>query len=866
MPLTLIAPPGLSDLPDSALDAEEIAQGQHAVKILENTKFGVVRPEFFYMGRFSDGQTVARPTSAVDRLPYQASEVIYLWEVVLSADPRDGITSGAGTILYFDYDVEQRADGDPGLVHCKTVYHVQGGQTTETQDGELSVWAVGVRGLGQLDLAAIPAWTNVPDADLDLDSAWREDRLKDLNAAAKRSVVQAEFFDLGEFGNGQTVPRPTSDVDGFQYPYADLVFLTSWRWTPAFATGLSSGPSGHTLARLEKNVNGATGLVDTTVTYRLLASSDTVTQDGRVRVFAFGFRAGITATGTVSFTDLNANVFLPGKPPLDDDALVMVRNSKFAALRPEFFVTTQTHGTTVALPTSPIDGYAYARAELIYLYARSDTAAPGAIGSLLTLHGFIRQDTGAVTINTLYFEPPKGDQTNTNNGTFRVVTVGLRSKAIEVDSDPGDPGGGEPGFEGGLDNELLSGGGILLMRNPDFESGDVQWTKDTGDFTIEKNSTDAYDGDWVAKFVGSAPSTLRNSVTMPAAPGDRVMAQCFIKRTAGDGSPRVRISWLNASKTEIGSTIGDAVTSSSYARSAISATAPAGTFFARVACSVASITVATTAYFDQFGAALFPIDLDAVPGSPTRSSIDPAYLDGVLRPTLLRRIVGGINLDADDIFRFTGAGAQDADDVAEAATRKWAAESGANITETRTAAAISGQGALATQGSAAWASQVSGRPIELTDGRVGDAILDSGQIDPDNWHKSNSGKSVFDLLASGTTTLTGWRKLQEIDFYVGPDVSSIIFELTLIGNGAGGGARDFYSAGNNIGLRLAASPGSTPSQSRTGSGALTYTNPTTGQIKLALYVRLEAGGANYVNVTGECEQFVSTPFSGGQVT
>ncbi|KKM80460.1 hypothetical protein LCGC14_1339600 [marine sediment metagenome] len=623
MAITLIAPPGLSDLPDSALNAEEIAQGQHAVKILENTKFGVVRPEFFYMGRFSDGQTVARPTSKVDNLPYLASEVIYLWEIVLTSDPRDGISSGPGTILYFDYDVEQKDDGSPGLVHCKTVYHVQGGQTTETQDGELSVWAVGVRGLDQLSLAAIPAWTNVPETDFDLDSAWREDRLKDLNAAAKRSVVQAEFFDLGEFGNGQTVPQPVSDVDGFTYPYADLVFLTSWRWTPAFATGLSSGPSGHTLARLEKSVNGTTGLVDTTVTYRLGASSDTVTQDGRIHVFAFGFRAGITATGTVSFTDQNANVFLPGKPPLDDDTLVMVRNSKFAALRPEFFVTTQAHGTTVPLPTSPIDGYAYIRAELIYLYERSDTAVPGSIGSLLGLHGFIRQDTGVTTLNTAYYRQG-GAQTNTNNGTFRVVTVALRSKDVEVDSDTGGPTGTEPGFEGGVDNDLVSGGGIVLMRNPDFESGDKNWTKGPG-FTIEEDAANAYDGDWVGKFIGSADAALRNSVAIPCSPGNIVLGHCFIKRVSGDGTPNVRISWRDVSKNEFATTGGGGITSSTYALSRVVGIAPAGTFFAVVECTAGAPSVSQTAYYDQFHAAFFPIDLDDVGDSADRFARTAAH-------------------------------------------------------------------------------------------------------------------------------------------------------------------------------------------------------------------------------------------------
>lgn len=41
-------------------------------------------------------------------------------------------------------------------------------------------------------------------------------------------------------------------------------------------------------------------------------------------------------------------------------------------------------------------------------------------------------------------------------------------------------------------------------------------------------------------------------------------------------------------------------------------------------------------------------------------------------------------------------------------------EVGANVTETRTAAAITGQGSLATASSAAWASQVSGRPSNLS--------------------------------------------------------------------------------------------------------------------------------------------------------
>lgn len=53
-------------------------------------------------------------------------------------------------------------------------------------------------------------------------------------------------------------------------------------------------------------------------------------------------------------------------------------------------------------------------------------------------------------------------------------------------------------------------------------------------------------------------------------------------------------------------------------------------------------------------------------------------------------------------------------------------ELAADVTSTHTAAAITGQGALATLSSAAWATQVSGRPTELTDGRITTALNSSG--------------------------------------------------------------------------------------------------------------------------------------------
>jgi hypothetical protein len=526
MPFTLAAPPGFVDLADSELAAEKFAQGQHLQKIIENYKFGTVRPEFFYMGRFVDGDVVGLPQSKVDRLPYAASEVTYLWMPAITANPNTGITGGPGTVLFFDWQVEQFGDNQPGLVHTKTIYHVQGGQTTETTDGKLSVWAVAVRGKGIVSMAAVPAWNNQADSEYDLDSAWTQQRARRFNRNAKRAVVQAEFFDMGEFGNGQTVPQPVSDVDGFTYPYADVLFLPCWRWTPAFSSGQTSGPAGATISRMQASVAAGTGVVSTTVSYRLGGFSETNTSDGRLRVFAFCFRGGLTITGTTAFTDVDGAGLASGKKMNDKNMVEVNQSIKFAALRPEFFLTTQAHGTTVPLPTSPVDGYGYSRSELIYMAIRQDTAATaGSLGSLLTLHGFVRQDTGAVVLNTFYFRQG-GSQTNTNNGTLRVLTIALRSDAAVTDSDEGGATGGGTGSDGGIEGDNVNPPPDRTWLNDAYADGSDRPTR-------MRRIGDDLDADDIFRYRGTGAQDLDNVAEGTIYSRLRVIARDQLLRRVG---------------------------------------------------------------------------------------------------------------------------------------------------------------------------------------------------------------------------------------------------------------------------------------------------------------------------------------------
>jgi hypothetical protein len=173
------------------------------------------------------------------------------------------------------------------------------------------------------------------------------------------------------------------------------------------------------------------------------------------------------------------------------------------------------------------------------------------------------------------------------------------------------------------------GKAVELVRNPNFESGDRDWSKGTG-FSIVNDPMNAYQGDWVARFIGTTAAGLRNTVNIACQPGDVLVATCMIKRTAGDGAGYVRLIWCDASGAEIGATNGNSVTSSSYAASRVVGTAPASAHHARVA-TAASGTANTTIYFDQFNASLFPKSIDEISDGTSYARTTPNQRDGGAR-------------------------------------------------------------------------------------------------------------------------------------------------------------------------------------------------------------------------------------------
>jgi hypothetical protein len=144
---------------------------------------------------------------------------------------------------------------------------------------------------------------------------------------------------------------------------------------------------------------------------------------------------GFTELADTAFNDTNTLAAALLKP-LNSDA-------KFAAVRNEQFYGYYRNGETVQLPTSPADGYAYSRAELVYSWslfssapsavALNGTTSPptpssrGGAGQLLQINHGVSQTTGLVSLATAYYVT-SGSESDTNDGILLVIVHAQRNR------------------------------------------------------------------------------------------------------------------------------------------------------------------------------------------------------------------------------------------------------------------------------------------------------------------------------------------------------------------------------------------------------------------------------------------------------
>lgn len=132
------------------------------------------------------------------------------------------------------------------------------------------------------------------------------------------------------------------------------------------------------------------------------------------------------------------------------------------------------------------------------------------------------------------------------------------------------------------------GGGTSTLANLDLESGDANWLKGAGWSITNAAPTDG--GTWSAKYIGLGQANIAHETLAPVTPGTSITASCRVSKgnnRADFAGGAVVLQWFTASLAPAGFAVGNVVNTgtSAFQTSTVTATAPAGAAYVRLAAS-----------------------------------------------------------------------------------------------------------------------------------------------------------------------------------------------------------------------------------------------------------------------------------------
>lgn len=321
--LSLVVQPGFSDVPDAAFAANQGAHGILLNRVAQNAALGMCRSEFFIQTHIH-GDTVDLPVSPIDGYAYQRDELMYIYTPVNTFDPSSGWITSYDCAFYSKWDVDEF----DGKVTCVVVYGESGSHPKRgsTNDSTLTILVVAQRRAKDLVAAQVLDYAGIDLTQFAVDKPLTQRMAQALNRSAKFATVATEVMYLGEYVDGQQLPRPISPVDGRIYEWAECRFMSSWLWTtqPDLFT---QPPSGWDQAQEILCSISATGVVSANSLFfnnNPIDPTDPANGGlayGRIRVFAFcqrnhgpyfGFppaslyASGSAITGDTYFTKLSS--------------------------------------------------------------------------------------------------------------------------------------------------------------------------------------------------------------------------------------------------------------------------------------------------------------------------------------------------------------------------------------------------------------------------------------------------------------------------------------------------------------------------------------------------------------------------------
>lgn len=158
--------------------------------------------------------------------------------------------------------------------------------------------------MSQLTMASIPGFFDIADSALAGGQPLTDDTLLKISHNAKFAAVRTENFFMGFFQPGDTVPTPTSLVDGYAYSRAECSFIPVLASSRSAAAGFVSGQKSFPvlasndpgqgnllICPYQLDVNDATGAL-TCQTYWSTSGAE---NQGVVKVYCLAARCSVNA-------------------------------------------------------------------------------------------------------------------------------------------------------------------------------------------------------------------------------------------------------------------------------------------------------------------------------------------------------------------------------------------------------------------------------------------------------------------------------------------------------------------------------------------------------------------------------------------
>lgn len=257
--LDMASEPSFSDLPDGTFYQDAPWKQVTARGMNDNAKYGVTSTEVISMGEFWSGKTVPQPVSDVDghTYPYANVKFIYSWVWTTPAASFTQPTYGEGQFA----GMYAAIDATTGAVSLEVHYIAGGGEgahTVHTDHGRIRVWALCDRNEeNSITLSAVANdFAEVTQGHFYPGEVMQASVMSRSNKNAREAIVTPEFFGPTEYFHNDTVPVPTSAVDGHVYTRQELFY--QWEWK---SSTTAPDPNHNRMALFDAKINPSNGVV-----------------------------------------------------------------------------------------------------------------------------------------------------------------------------------------------------------------------------------------------------------------------------------------------------------------------------------------------------------------------------------------------------------------------------------------------------------------------------------------------------------------------------------------------------------------------------------------------------------------------------